>query len=80
VGRAERFDDEDQVNIATGLDDAFQGNGFSVGLDVTPHAKFLWRTELRAFSNRRAVFPDGADADAVTSRNVLAVSSFSVIF
>jgi hypothetical protein len=80
VGRVERFDDEDQVNIATGLDDPFKGNGFSIGLDVTPHAKFLWRTELRAFSNNNAVFPDGPATNGTLSRSVFAVSSFSVVF
>jgi hypothetical protein len=80
VGRVERFDDEDQVNIATGLDDPFQGNGLSLGLDVTPHPKFLWRLELRGFDNKHSVFPDGSDLSSLSSRSIFAVSSFSVIF
>jgi hypothetical protein len=80
AGRVERFDDEDQVNIATGLADPFRGNGFSVGLDVTPQPRFLWRTEMRALYNRRAVFPD-ADGGAILSRqSLLAVSSLGLIF
>jgi hypothetical protein len=62
VGRVERFDDEDQVNIATGLDDPFKGNGASVGLDVAPHPRLLWRTEARGFFADKPVFPDGRDA------------------
>lgn len=80
VGRVERFDDEDQVNIATGLSDPFQGNGFSLGLDVMPHPKFLWRMEVRGFSNDNPVFPDGSDPNNVRSGSVFAVSSFSLIF
>jgi hypothetical protein len=80
VGRVERFDDEDQVNIATGLDDPFQGNGLSLGLDVVPQPRFLWRMEVRGFSNRRAVFPDGPDPNTTSSRSIFAVSSFSIIF
>ena len=80
VGRVERFDDEDQVNIATGLSDPFRGNGFSAGLDVTPHARLLWRTELRGFSNKDAVFPNGDGSNSLSSRSMLLVSSFSLIF
>jgi hypothetical protein len=80
VGRVERFDDENQVNIATGLSDPFRGNGASIGLDVTPHAKFLWRTELRGFSNKDSVFPNADGAGAVSSRNILLVTSLGLIF
>jgi hypothetical protein len=62
VGRYERYEDEDQVNIATGLDDPFRGDGVSLGLDVTPHARLLWRTEARGFFADAPVFPDGASA------------------
>ena len=78
VGRVERFDDEDQVNITTGLTHPFRGNGFSIGLDVTPHAKFQWRTEFRGFSNKDAIFPD--TDGAVSSHNLLVVSSLGLIF
>lgn len=63
--RVERYDDEDQVIIATGRQDdgtpngAFRANGGSVGLDVIPQPRLLWRTELRGFSNKSVVFPDG---------------------
>jgi hypothetical protein len=61
AGRFERFDDENQVNIATGLDDPFRGNGFSFGLDVTPAPRMMWRTEARGFLADAPVFanPDG---------------------
>lgn len=80
VGRVERFDDEHQVNIATGLNDPFRGNGVSVGVDVTPHARFLWRTELRGFSNEGSVFPNADGSNSFSSRNVFMVSSLALIF
>lgn len=80
VGRVERFDDEDQVNIATGLGDPFRGNGLSIGLDVAPHSKFLWRTEFRGFSNEDDVFPNADGTNSLSSRSILLVSSFSIAF
>lgn len=80
VGRVERFDDEDQVNIATGLSDPFRGNGLSIGFDVAPHAQFLWRTELRGFSNEDSIFPNADGPGTISSRSLFVVSSFSLIF
>ena len=82
-GRVERFDDEDQVIIATGTSDdgspngAFRANGGSVGLDITPQARLLWRTELRGFSNKTAIFPDGKTG-APQKGNAFVVSSLAV--
>ena len=73
VGRLERYDDRDQVLIVTGVLDGFRANGASIGLDVTPQPRVLWRSELRGFNGERAVFPkhDGgpskSDAFVVTS-------------
>ena len=64
-GRVERYDDKDQVIVATGNaspgvpNGALRANGASVGLDVVPQPRVLWRTELRGFNNKTAVFPDG---------------------
>lgn len=80
VGRVERFDDENQVNIATGLGDPFRGNGASIALDMTPNAKFLWRTELRGFSSQESIFPNADGANAASSRSIFLVTSFGLIF
>ncbi|MBC8088807.1 MAG: porin [Phycisphaerae bacterium] len=82
--RVERFDDENQVIIATGaLDDtpnaAFRGNGASVGLDWSPQGRLLWRTELRGFMNDRAVFQDGT-AGTLSKRSAFVVSSLALTF
>jgi hypothetical protein len=80
AGRFERFDDEDQVNIATGLSEPFRGNGASIGLDVTPQSRFLWRTELRGFWNQDSIFPDADGPNTFSSRSVFMVSSLGLIF
>lgn len=80
VGRVERFDDEDQVNIATGLTDPFRGNGLSIGVDMAPHERFRWRTELRGFSNHDPIFPNGDGTGNVSSRSIFGVSSLALIF
>lgn len=38
---------------------AFDGAGGSLGVDVRPEARVLWRTELRGWRTRGAIFPDG---------------------
>jgi hypothetical protein len=78
VGRVERYDDENQVNIATGLSDPFKGNGVSLGVDVTPHPRFIWRTEWRGFFAEDAIFPDGADAPRKNDGFV--VTAFTLAF
>ena len=73
VGRIERYDDKDQVILVTGVSDGFRANGASIGADVAPQPRVLWRTELRGFQGGAAVFPKGAggpsrsDAFVVTS-------------
>src|SRR5262249_2527535 len=49
VGRVEGYDDRDQVNIVTGLTEPYQGPGASLGIDVVPQSRLLWRTEVRGF-------------------------------
>jgi len=84
-GRVERYDDEDQIIIATGAEydgtpnGAFRAIGGSIGLDVSPEARLLWRTELRGFSNKSAIFPDGASG-APKNGDAFVVSSLAVSF
>ena len=91
AGRVERFDDPDQVVLATGTatgatsdtpNPAFRGNGASLGVDVAPapgSARVLWRTEVRGFRARDAVFPDGRDG-APRRAGGFAVTSLALTF
>ena len=73
VGRVERYADRDQVVLVTGVAEGMRANGASIGVDVTPQPRVLWRSELRGFRGESAVFPtrnDGrskGDAFVVTS-------------
>jgi hypothetical protein len=83
--RAEGYRDEDQVIIGTGTADgggpnpAFRGFGGSVGIDVQPLPRVLWRTETRGWSNADAVFPDGPDG-APKKAGGFVVSSLALTF
>jgi hypothetical protein len=81
-GRLERFDDGDQVLIATGSGSpAFRANGGSVGVDVSPQPRVLWRTEVRAFSGKDPVFPDRSDdGPGLSKSSALVVSSLALTF
>ncbi len=88
VIRAEGYDDPDQVIVGTGTttnritavaNPAFRALGGSVGLDITPFARVAWRTELRGWRNRNALFPDGNNS-LPSRHSVVAVSSLSLTF
>jgi hypothetical protein len=78
IGRVERYADQDQVLIATGLADGFRANGASIGLDVTPQSRMLWRTELRGFQGEKAVFPQHAGGPSKS--DVFVVTSLGLTF
>ncbi|MEO8333705.1 MAG: porin [bacterium] len=78
VGRVERYQDKDQMIIVTGVADGFRANGASIGLDVSPQPRVLWRTELRGFHGEHAVFPQH---DASRSKSdVFVVTSLGMTF
>ncbi len=83
VGRAERYDDKDQVIIATGADAGgapngpFRANGGSIGLDVAVGSRVLWRSEVRGFHNESGIFPNGMGKAAINT-NALVVTSLAI--
>ena len=88
VFRAEGYDDPDQVIISTGsvgagnittANPAFRALGGSVGVDITPYARVAWRSEIRGWRNRGALFPDG-NKSTPSRNNVFAVTSLSLTF
>jgi hypothetical protein len=79
VARIERYADPDQVIVRTGLPTSFQTNGASLGLDVALAAPLLWRTEVRAFRSRGAVWPTNR-AGQYTPDDGFAVTSLSLRF
>lgn len=77
-GRVERFDDPGQVNVGTGLGDPFRGDGVSLGVDVAPAPRVLWRTEARGFLAGAPVFPAGWAPPR--RRDGFVVSSLAITF
>ena len=85
---AEGYDDPDQVIVSTGsvgagnittANPAFRALGGSVGVDITPYARVAWRSEIRGWRNRGALFPDG-NKSTPSRNNVFAVTSLSLTF
>lgn len=79
VARLEHYADPDQVIVRTGLPTSFQTSGASLGLDVALAARLLWRTEVRGFSSRGAVWPTNR-AGQYTPDEAFAVTSLALTF
>lgn len=85
-GRGEYTSDPDQVVISTGTardgvtrNPAFHAVGASIGLDVAPEPRLLWRTEARAWRNRDPVFANGQTGPP-RRQSVVMVSSLALTF
>ena len=87
-GRVELADDEDGVVLGTGTREEsglpvpnapFHAVGASLGIDVQPQARVLWRTEARGWRNRDPIFPGGRDG-APTRDGGFAVTSLALTF
>mgnify|MGYP002778072435 CR=1 FL=1 len=59
VGRVEHLFDRQQVLVVTGAPGGFRTGGASLGLDVAPQPRVLWRSEVRGFRSRDAIWPQG---------------------
>lgn len=61
--RIEHLFDRGQVLVRTDTPDGFRTRGASVGLDVRPESRVLWRTELRGFRSGDAIWPRNGAAN-----------------
>ena len=80
VGRLERYVDDDQVILSTGIANPLRANGASIGFDFKPASRLLWRSEARVLRNPTAVFPDRHASGGVAKRNTVFVSSLALTF
>jgi hypothetical protein len=80
-GRIERYQDPDNVIVATPAPSGFKVTTASLGLDVSPLAgpRVLWRSEVRGSWAATPVFPK-RNAIAGTSSNALLVTSLGLTF
>jgi hypothetical protein len=79
VGRVEQYSDPSQVIVVTGLPASFQTTAASVGADVKLQAPVLWRTELRGFRSKDAVWPTHA-VGGLSTNDAFFVSSLALTF
>ena len=81
-GRVEYFGDPGQVLIAvpTGAT-SFRSAGASVGVDVSPQPRLMWRTELRSFAARNPIFPNpNSSLNALSKSDGFVVTSVGMTF
>ena len=81
-GRVERYQDPDQVIVATGSPGGFKATTASVGIDVSPVGpiRALWRNELRGTWAADPVFPNRSAATGTSRSNTLLVTSLALTF
>jgi hypothetical protein len=81
-GRAERYQDPDQVIVVTGSPGGFKATMASLGLDVSPlgNTRVLWRSELRGTWAGDPIFPNRSASTGVSKSNTLLVTSLALTF
>ena len=79
VARAETYQDPHRV-IITRAPTPVLISGGSLGIDLVPQPRVLWRTEVRLLRAGDAIFTDRDGAGGVGSTNVLAVTSLAWSF
>jgi hypothetical protein len=81
-GRVERYQDPDQVIVATGSPGGFEATTASLGVDVSPvgPTRVLWRSELRGTWAGDPVFPNRSAATGTSRSNTLLVTSLALTF
>jgi hypothetical protein len=77
-GRVERYSDPEQVVFPTGLAAGLRASGASANVDVAPHPRLLWRTELRGLAGPDAIFPARGADGALSRRTAGAVTSLAL--
>ena len=81
-GRVERYQDPDQVIVATGSPGGFRATTGSLGVDVSPvgPTRVLWRNELRGTWAGDPIFPNRSASTGVSKSNTLLVTSLALTF
>ncbi len=77
AGRAEYYQDELGVIVATNTPNGFKTSGFSINLDYAPAANMLCRFEGRTFESKDAIFSENGNA---VNTNYSMVASLVVSF
>lgn len=78
-GRVEYFSDRNGIltSVPAGAD-GFRSGGASIGVDVVPQSRLLWRTELRGFTARDHVFPNRSASNPFSKNDGFAATSLAL--
>lgn len=77
AGRVEGYSDPDQFIINTSEPYGVRATGVSLGLDVAPMPKLLWRSEVKWLGAHDPLFPDHS-SDALSKHDVAVVTSLAL--
>ncbi|MES2775891.1 MAG: porin [Bacteroidota bacterium] len=77
AARGEYYSDKNGVIIATGTTNGFKTFGASLNVDRKINEHFWWRTEIRNFSSKDAIF---AKQNGSTKNNATITTSFAISF
>jgi hypothetical protein len=80
AGRVEGYSDPDQFIVATGQPYGLRATGTSLGVDVAPMPKLLWRSEVKWLGAHDPLFPDQSENSGLSKRDVAIVSSLALTF
>lgn len=77
AGRAEHYNDKNDVIVSTGTANGFQLTGYSLNIDHAPAKNVLARIEARIFNSKDRIFSKDED---VKKTNTFITSSVAVLF
>jgi hypothetical protein len=80
AARWEGYADPEQVIVATGQPFGLRLAGGSLGVDVAPAPRLLWRVEARALRGRDPLFPRGAESTPSRRGDAAVVTSLALTF
>lgn len=78
AARGEYYQDKNGVIISSGTENGFQTFGASLNLDYQILPNLVWRTEVKGFSSKDAIFLNRDDT--MKKDNVIAVTSLAIRF
>lgn len=80
AGRFEGYSDPNQFIVATGEPFGLQATGASLGVDVAPMPKLLWRNEVKWLGARDPIFPNQSASNELSKHDIAMVSSLALTF
>jgi hypothetical protein len=80
AGRVEGYSDPDQFIVITGEPYGLRASGASLGADIAPMPKLLWRSEVKWLGAHDPLFPSQSATNDLSSQDVAVVSSVALTF